>query len=387
MRRLIRVILVVDTAREYERGLLRGIAKYAQLHGPWTFLKKPAYYLQSTKAGLSIPQLRNFQADGIITCEGPLIQRILELNVPTIISPYKHSAFEDVPVILPDSESIGRLGAEHLLACGFKHFAFCGFADLPWSQIRGECFANTVRQAGYSCLFDHRPFTPKYRSGEKALHFLAQWLEDLPKPIGLMACNDDCSQQVVEACKMAQLRIPEEIAILGVNDDPMVCAFTNPPLSSIALDTDRAGYNAAELLDRIMSGQSSSGQVVTVRATRVVRRPSTDIMAIDDPLASQALHYIRTHVRELIQVRDVAEAVNTSRSALERRFRRVLNRSVFQEITHMRIDLMKQLLLETDVSVERIAYSLGYPSADHIARYFQQHAHMSPSQYRASHHT
>ena len=237
------------------------------------------------------------------------------------------------------------------------------------------------------CHFDHRPFTPSYRSGEKALQFLAQWLQGLPKPVGLMACNDDCSQQVVEACKIAHLRVPEEIAILGVNNDPMICDFANPPLSSIALETEQAGYRAAECLDRIMSGQAPGAQQITVQATHVVRRPSTDVLAIDDPLVSQALHFIRTHVRRLIQVEDVAAALNTSRSTLERRFRRVSHHSLFQEITRIRIELMKQLLLETDMPVESIARSLGYPGADHIARYFQQHMHMSPSQYRARHHS
>lgn len=385
MKRLTRVILLVDTAREYERGLLRGIAKYSQLNGPWTFLKKPVYYLQSSKTGLSLKQLRDFHADGIITCEGPLLEHVLDFSLPTIISPYKQTSFEHIPVILPDSDAIGRMGAKHLLAYGFRQFAFCGFEDLPWSKIRGRCFATTVQEAGYVCISDHRPITPQYHSGEKALHYLAKWLEDLPKPIGLMACNDDCSQQVVEACKISQLRIPEQIAILGVNDDPMICGLTNPPLSSIVLGTENAGYKAAELLDQMISGIAPTERVVTVQATHVVRRSSTDILAIEDVIVSQALHFIRTNIRELIQVGDVAEAVGLSSSALSRRFQRVLQRSVFQEITRMRIDLMTQMLLETDMSIDLIARRLGYQSADHIARYFQQQKHMSPRQYRALH--
>jgi LacI family transcriptional regulator len=381
MPKIPKVILLIDTARSYGRGLLEGIAKYSNLHGPWIFYWKAPFYRESGGRELSLARLRGLNADGIIMREQKKTREVLALGLPTIISPYKNQ-FAGLPNIVTDDVTMGKMAAKHLLNRGFQNFAYCGFEDMFGVRSRGESFCSCVAKAGFKASVYKEPKSRVKRLWTNEQNVMAEWLKSLPKPVGLMACNDDRARHVTEACKIAGLHVPEEVAIIGVDNDELVCNLSSPPLSSIVLNFERAGYEAAELLDKLMAGKKRLSKSITVSPTHTITRQSTDILATEDSEVAGAIRYIRQNANRAIQVDDVVNVVTVSRRGLERRFRKVLNRSVLDEIKRVRIDLVAKMLVETNLSVSQIALKLGYSGAENIARYFRQEKGISPIVYR-----
>ncbi|MCJ7693747.1 MAG: DNA-binding transcriptional regulator, partial [Sedimentisphaerales bacterium] len=287
-----------------------------------------------------------------------------------------------LPNIISDNVAIGKMAAEHLLYCGFQRFAFCGFAHIDWSLERKESFSKTIKEAGFKTYFYDRPRAKFRLSWENEYVLMANWLKSLTKPVGLMACNDDHNRHVLEACKIAGLQVPEQVAIVGVDNDDLVCELSAPPLSSIALNTERAGYEAAELLDKLMTGIKMDDQNIIARPTHVVVRQSSNIFVMEDREIVEALRFIRRHSKKSLQVGDVAEAVLMSRRSLEKRFRKVLKSSILEEIRRVRVEQVCQLLVSTNLPVSQIASTLRYSSTGNLIRYFRKEKRMTPLAYR-----
>ncbi|MHC4572064.1 MAG: XylR family transcriptional regulator [Planctomycetota bacterium] len=372
-----KVILRIETSVAYGRGLLFGIAKYSRIHGPWAFYSEPRH--EKT----TLPHLDKWGASGIIA-RIPDIKKteqfIIE-GLPAILVPLEEE-IPGFPNIIPDDAAIGKMAAEHLFDRGFRQFAFCGFSDMHWSQKRRESFSKRIAKAGFETDCYERPRAKVQRSYEKELTLLANWLKSLPKPVGLMTCDDEHGRHTIEACKIAGLHVPEQVAIIGVDNDELVCELCDPPISSVALKAERAGYEAAELLDKMMAGRKMKNKNIIAHPKHIVTRQSTDILAIDDHEVARAVRFIRQHAKEPIQVTDVVDAVDLSRRVLEKRFRKVLNRSVLEEIRRVRINEAVRMLVDTNLSISKIASALGYPSVKHIARYFRREKTMSLVAYR-----
>jgi LacI family transcriptional regulator len=214
---------------------------------------------------------------------------------------------------------------------------------------------------------------------------MGRWLKSLPKPVGVMACNDDYAHHLVEACKTIRLHVPDQVGIIGADNDELVCELSSPTISSVAINFERAGYESARLLEEWMRrGKISLPALIDAPATHVVSRLSTDILAVADAQLLKALRFIRDHVRENVRVTDVTQAAGLSRRALENRFRQELERSILQEIRRVRVNLIAQMLVETDLPVSHIAAVLGYENLQHIARYFRKEKHMSLMAFRKS---
>jgi LacI family transcriptional regulator len=212
---------------------------------------------------------------------------------------------------------------------------------------------------------------------------MARWLQSLPKPLGLMAANDDRARQVVEACKIAGVLVPSEVGIIGVDNDEVVCGLSDPPLSSVAVNFDRAGYEAASALDCLMKGKGPVPARIVVHPTHIVVRRSTDVVAVEDKSLAKALRFIRGTSRwEELAVAVVAHNAGISRRLLEKRFRRELGCSVLDEIRRVRTEKMAQLLVDTQLPVREIAETLGFGDLQHSARYFRSVKKMSPLAYR-----
>ena len=383
MPKIPKVILLIESSRAYGRGLLRGIAKYSRLHGPWIFYRKPPYYRKPGEWVKALSHRRRLDADGIIMVEQENPGKIIAMGLPTIASPYIEERIPGVPNIVGDTTRMGKMAAEHLLERGFRYFAYCGFEDMFGARSRGEYFQKRVAEAGFKTYFYKQPKPRARRSWENEQVLMADWLKSLPRPVGLMACTDDRSQDVAEACKIAGLHIPEQVAIIGVDNDDMVCNLTNPQLSSIAVGWERAGYEAAELLDKLMTGKEKmKNQFIKVEPLYPVSRQSTDILAIEDTDIAKAVRFIRQHCKEPIRVDDVVAAVALSRRILEKRFRKILGRSVLCEIRRVRVEQIVRMLIGTNLPISQIASSLGYPGVDHIARYFRKEKAMTPLAYR-----
>ena len=381
-----RVVLSIEYITKYGRGLLRGISKYIRFNGPWNVLGMPGFHIdpESPKDTIDFEDIRNFAPDGLILRTTREYEKIKALGIPVLMAVDSDDP-TGVPCIVSDYEETGRMAADYLLERGFKNFAFCGFAEMAWSRSRGDFFEKFINEAGYTVERYEGTDHEKDAKLDERNRLLGQWLESLPKPIALFCCADFRSQQVVEAAKSASIAIPDELAILSVDDDDLFCTLTDPPISSIALDTETAGYEAAELLGRLMNGEKPDGQRIIVKPTRVISRLSTEIIAIDDKEIAKALRYILTHARGWIQVDDVAEHVGLSRRTLERRFRKAIGRSVYGEIRKTRIQLVSRMLLETNLTISQVSYALGYSCPENLSQSFQREMGLSPQAYRVKH--
>lgn len=382
MVKTLKVILLVETSDAYSRGLLLGISQYSHLYGPWRFYRSPPFYSEPATRRRVFSRLKDWGADGVIIREPKRNDEIFSMGLPTIVSPNILEDNPNFPALVIDCATTGRLAAEYLLNRGFKRFAYCGFDDIVWSRDRGESFRKRIAENGFETHFYKQPRTRAQCSWRNEQAYMADWLMSLPKPIGLMSCNDDRGQNVAEICKIVGLYVPDEIAIIGVDNDEVICGLSDPPLSSIPLNAERAGYEAAELLDRLMSGEKMAGQRIIDCPTHVITRQSTDILAIEDREVVDSVRFIRQHSKEPIQVTDVVETTTLSRRALEQRFRNVLGRSVLSEIRRVRIELVAQMLVDTTLSISQIALALGYTGVDHIARYFKREMGMNLLAYR-----
>jgi LacI family transcriptional regulator len=370
------VALLIETSREFGRSLLYGIARYARLHGPWRFHRRPG----SLDSPLS--QWSNWKVDGAIVRDIANVEDHIAPRTPVIFARHNRESYAPFPAIITSDESISAMGARHFLDRGFEHFAYCGFPDYVWSRGRSLCFQAALRDAGYTAHVYEPPVSQKQRQWTNEQPVLARWLAALPKPVGLMCCNDDRALQVTEVCEMAGLLVPEDAAILGVDNDVLVCDLSDPPISSIALNTETAGYEAARLLDAIMHGAAMNGQIIPVTATHIVTRQSTDVLAVTDADVKAALRFIRSYPHRPLQVDDVVKATTVSRRVLEKKFHSTLRRSVYCEIRRVRVDLIRQLLVRTDLSISEIARKAGFDGIAHVARYFRKETGMSLRQYR-----
>lgn len=381
---------MIGCSRASERGLLRGVARYSRLHDQWTLLREPPFYRKSphhwARRGVKTPvRLREGGFDGIIgfAANKAQLETSLPEGFPSVVLPIE----EEIPghcTIVEEIHTVGRMAAEHFLDRGFSRFAFCGFDPMYWSRVRQEGFAQHLAEAGFAVHLYEPPRRSARVSWETEQTRIADWLRSLPKPIALMACNDDRAQQILEAGKVAGTKIPDEIAVLGVDNDDMICELANPPLSSIALNFEEAGYEAAAQLDRQMRTGRFSAEEICVRPRYIHARLSTDVLAVDDPIVVEALHFIRAHAGEVLSVDDVVRMTSTSRRLLERHFRRALGVSVYAEIQRVHIERACRMLVETRWPLADVAKRCGFSSPVHFSVAFKRQMGLTPDQHRKS---
>ena len=309
-----RIVLLIETSREFGRQLIMGIARYSRLHGPWFFYKE--------QMGLKsyIPRLTSWKPDGIIMRDSLIKNELIELKIPTILVQHDSSIPKNLPVVKTDSPAIAKMASEHFIERGFKNFAFCGFDNYEWSNFRKHFFYQYNEQAGFATFAYASPKNLKINDWENEQRHVCDWLTMVPKPVGLLACNDDRAQYILEVCKRLDYKVPEDVAVIGVDNDPMICEIGDPPLSSIALNVESAGYESARLLDHLINNQKTEGQEILVSPTHIVQRQSTDILAVNDPEVVSAIRFIRENAKEKIHVSDVVKTTRISRRALEQRF-------------------------------------------------------------------
>jgi LacI family transcriptional regulator len=371
-----KIILLIETSRSFGRQLIMGVASYSKLHGPWSFYKEP------TDIKSSIPRLTNWKPDGIIARDFLISKELLELNIPTIVSAHRTKFPETLPVIKTDNQSIAKMASEHFLEKGLKNLAFCGYDYFYWSIERGSYYTSFNDNAGFK--------THKYLQKEEIIRsnweneqrHVSDWVKALPKPVGIFACNDDRAQHILEVCKLLNLKVPEDVSVLGVDNDPLICNLSDPPLSSIVLNNKSAGYKAAELLNDMINKKTTILHNIIVSPSHVIQRQSSDGLAIDDPEVSQAIFFIRQNAKNKIFVNDVVKSTKFNRRTLERRFRRAINRSIYEEIRRVRIDLITKMLIETDLPISQISSYFNFTDTEHISRYFKLEKGVGMREYR-----
>jgi LacI family transcriptional regulator len=374
-----RVAIIVETSVVYGRRIHLGIARYVRSHRPWSM------FLDQRELGATPPTwLKRHRWDGIISrpTDRRLAAMFREMGVPVVDLNDLHDDLE-LPRIHSDDEAIGRLAAQHLLERGFRHFAFCGFTGERWAADRREGCVETLRAAGFSCAVHE-----SYWRGVLAQEWdreqgrIARWLSRLPRPLGIVACNDLRGHHVLDACIRAGLAVPEGVAVIGVDDDELLCEMCDPPLSTVVPGAERIGYEAAELLDRLMQGEKLAAKERRVEPQGIVTRQSTDVLAIPDADVAAAVRFIRERACEGVRVADVLQHIPLSRSLLERRFRRYLGRSPQAEIRQVQLKRVKQLLGETDLPLSAIAHLSGFEHVEYLCVVFKRLTGLSPGRYR-----
>lgn len=385
------VAVILDAARPYDRLIIGGIAQYVREHSGWSL------YVEEDPLQ-KLPDLKRWQGHGIIANfdDRRVAAAIRGLTIPIVGvgGGYGwHDPASGIPYLYTDNAAIGRLGAEHLLGCGFESLAFYGYprtATSGWSEERAAAFAAAATAAGRACdVFTGRHATA--RRWEDLQRELTAWIAKLPKPVGLMACNDVRARHVLEACRALGLRVPHDVAVLGVDNDEMICELTSPPLSSIDQSARRIGHEAAATLDRLMASRSRSGRPRATPVPRsmvippigVVARTSTDTMATTDEAVLAAIETLRANPWKKPDIDGIADTVCLSRSTLESRFRGVVGRSIHEEFVRLKVAGVRRLIAETEVPLKSIAARAGFPSVQYMTTFLNRHTGLTPARLRA----
>ena len=382
-----RIALLIETSRAYGRSVMRSIAEYARHHGQWSF------YFEQRQTGESPPDwLESWDGDGIISRvdDDALASAIRRTGLPAV--DLRGITRLGLPVVKADDAAISALVFEHFAERGFPRVAFCGYAGVPYSERRLEHFVRQARHAGLSCWsYQSDPQKPAMRQREieclGVLHepALDDWLRSLPKPVGLMACNDVRGQQILNSCRAIGIDVSEQIAVVGVDNDEMLCELSNPPLSSVQLDTRQTGFAAARLLSRMMDGEHPPARPILIPPQGIMIRQSSDVLAADDADVAAALRCIRNGATNGIEVADIAKFVGIGRRTLERRFSKCLGKTINELIVKTRLDQAKMLLTDTDWPIKKVADRSGFCFSQYFSVVFKRETGMAPRAYRQRH--
>lgn len=375
-----RILLIIETSKVYGRGLLDGIGRYAMAHGQWS--------LDVEERGIDEEPsrlLRSWKGDGIVfrSASRAMVSAIRRKRVPAVDT---HSAVigHGFPLVYADETHVAKCAATHFLERHFQHVAFCSIEEQRWVRWRREAYLRELARLGlqaHVCALERRANSDADRQQRR----LVAWLKELPQPVGVLAANDVCGLRLIAACRMAGLRVPEQVAVLGVDNDEVLCRLTSPPLSSIDLDTPTIGYRAASLLDDLMRGDRAAAEPIWIPPRGVAVRQSTDTLAIDDADLAKALAFIREQACEGIDVEDVVANVCVSRATLERKFAACLQLTPRQAILRVQLERVKCMLAETDYLLEKIAQRTGYKSQSHLSVVFKRETGLTPGEYRRKH--
>lgn len=358
----------------YAREVLMGAVRYSQEQGHWEI------------HFVDIRQPERFDIvramDGVLSYlkDEWVFDLAAKQSIPLVYT----DDMKDMPGVLTtiaDNCLAGQLAAEHFLERGFRHFAFIA-NWCHYSRLRLEGFEGQLRTRGFTCeVLRHAEESTDYWAID--MEKTAQWLQKLPKPLAVLACHDVYGMHMVSLCQSVGLRVPEEVAVVGVDNDEAFCQLCTPALSSVAMPNQGIGYEGAVRLDRIMAGGDGGPRVQTVAPRGVVIRQSSDAVGVDDPIVRQAMHFIHSHASESITVADVVRHVPACRSIVERKFRQVLGHSPSREIWIARIDLAKRRLMQSSLKIDDVARQCGFAGYQTFYTVFRRHTGQSPAEYRA----
>ena len=361
----------------YEHDVLKGVLDYIQEHPTWT--------LQQILCDLPDREWRAWKGDGILACHLPpncakSMRALLKRRPPIpMVDISANRLFPSLSWVESDNTAVGALAAEHLLERGLKHFGYCGFSGYPFSDQRRDAFVLRLQQAGFPCT----DYTVSGPVDVPQMAAIAHWLVKLPKPVGILGALPTRGHEILEACRRRKLAVPEDVAVITVNQGGEFGLLENPPLSYVKLNTRQIGYESAALLDRLMSGHTEPpGTAHLIAPLGVEPRQSTDMLAIPDRYVTAALRYIWQHACEGIQVKDLLQIAPISRFAFERRFEKFVGRTPHEEIERVQMNQVKTLLTGTKLSLAEIAERTGFAHVQYLAGKFHQLTGMTPGKYR-----
>lgn len=376
-----KILLLTDFSSGYSRSLLRGIVHYAREHEPWVFFRMPQYYRALHGDDGVTKWAERWQADAVIAqLEQISFDKLETLNIPVIIQNCRNRA-ERMCNITGDYRATGVMAADFFLSRGFTNFGFYGYSHMIWSRERADGFRNRIEAAGFrTSVFNVR----NRKSGQWSFdaEAVSSWLRSLPRPTAIFACDDQFASQITEICKLGGIAVPQEVSVLGVDNDELICSISDPPLSSIALDVEQGGYNAAASLHQMLHGESRKAIDIVIPPLRIEERKSTERYATDDALVLQTIDFIRNNLTRPICVDDLLRNVPISRRVFERRFMQEMNITAYKFILHCKMEELASRLATTDCPLNELAQDLGFGDYSNIARVFRRYYGTTPLQYR-----
>jgi len=380
MNRMPHVALIIETSKMYGREILLGIGRYLALHGPWSIFTH-----ERGQDDADPPWLARWQGDGIITrsLDFTLCRRAHKHGIPVVS--LRH-LFEqpEFPTVFPDQRLIGERVAEHFITRGFRHFGYCGVAgNKLWERRRFAAFTGVVRANGGECA-EYKPtyMADAEKNWEREQAAMIAWLQQLLKPTGIMTAHDSQGVQLLDACRRAGIHVPDEVAVVSVDNDPVLCELASPPLSSLDQNAQKLGFEAAALLDRLMRGKKVAVKNYFLEPGEVVTRQSSDVIAVKDVNVSKAMRFIRENACREIDGPAIARAAGLSRRALEKKFHTHTGRTPMGEVNAIRLRRIKQMLTETDFLLSDVAERCGFAYHEYMSRFFKKHTGMAPGEYR-----
>jgi len=375
------VALLVETTGAYGRGLIQGIAKYNREHGNWSTYFRPHALNDSPPAWL-----RSWKGDGMLVRieTQEMYEAVRRCGVPAVNLRGTIKGLS-LPFVSMDNQQVASLALQHLRDRGIRNFAVCGRPGTRNTALIERCdhFRELVEQDGGVCyIFPPLATRRATMSWEQEQDQLAEWIRSLPKPVGIFGCNDERGLQVLDACRRVGVTVPDEVAVIGVDNDQAICDLTIPPLSSIDPNAEAIGYEAAALLDRMMSGQAAPTEPIKLAPRGVVTRRSTDVVASEDQEVGRAISYIREHACRGLQVVDVLGHMAMSRASLQQRMKQVVGRTIHQEIQNVRLGRVKDLLAMSEMTIKQVARESGFASVQYMTRVFRAVTGETPARYR-----
>lgn len=378
-----RVILLTDFSEEYAKRLLKGIVQYSKEHQPWVLCRMPLSYRDLHNVEGVLEWAKRWKADGIIAqfYNSDSVNIFKEHGIVAIAQDFK-SRFTEIPNITGAHHLAGKIGADYFIKRGFKNFAFYGFRNIVWSQERFEGFRDELDRCDMGDkLFEYQ------NEGFRELWYyesnpLVEWLQTLPKPVAMMACDDNNAHHIIEVCRQLKINIPEDISLLGVDNDEAVCTLSDPPLSSLDQAVENGGYEAAQLIDRLIKNPDAQYEDIVVYPTHVITRQSTDIYSTNDKYIATVLKHIQQHSNEKLNISEMTQLVPLSRRLLEERFKQVTGSPIYTYIMNLRVDKFAQELLQNNHPIVDIASEHGFSDYKNVARAFKQIKGCTPSEFR-----
>lgn len=378
---MVKILVLTDFSSGYSRRLLKGVIRYSREVGPWSFQRMPLYFRMMYGDKGVVDYAEKWNADAIIAqLRNVDIELLNSLNVPIIVQNYAERN-KAVSNLTGDYYKTGAMAAGFFISKGFHNFAFYGYKNAIWSRERGLGFKDEIESKGFTChsLENKNPDNREWVYNHENI---GKWLLSLPKPVALFACDDYYALQISETCNVYNLNIPDEIALLGVDNDELLCNISNPPLSSIVLDVENGGYQAGKLLHKLINKEIEEAFNIVVEPLYIEHRTSTEKYAVSDKHIQKVLEYINTNYTNQVSVDDLVKQVPLSRRVLEKKFKKVTGNSLYQCIQDHKIDHFIRLLLNSDCNLSEAALQAGFENYKNVSRVFQKYYSMSPVEYR-----
>ncbi len=379
--KIVKILLLIDYSSEFSRKLLRGLVQYSKENGPWIFYRLPSYYKALYGKEGVVKWAKEWKADAVLAhWDNEESQILSTLGIPVVLQNIKERS-QLFSNLTGNYVGTGAMAARFFYQKRFRNFAFYGNRRVIWSRERAEGFRHEVEKIGGNYFyFETENFDEEQFHQDMVV--LEKWLISLPKPIALFACDDNFALQISEICKINNINIPQDIALLGVDNDELICNLSDPPISSIVLDVEKGGYEVGKLMHQLMTKERKKPFNIVINPIRVEQRLSTERYNISNKYILEVVKYIEENFIQDINIETLTHLVPLSRRNLEMKFKKEVGISTYQFVLYCRVERYANLLISTDLPLIELAFESGFNDYKNISRIFKKFKGYTPLEYR-----